>query len=213
MKIVENKSYPEYSALFIDSGGGWLPDMVRPGSPQEESSFVFFRDPVFSLSSLGQGVSVSLQDRKLNFNRDPLSVLEGYLSEGCIAVGYVSYEYSRFTEDGFTPIWNKEGETLPDMYFLFFKESDVTSGSLEDLKNILPTHYQTLKVYNPLMRIEMYSNMTKMEYLNMIRFAKEYIASGDIYQVNLSQRFTTPILSPPIFYFLNLFDVQPVPYG
>ncbi|MBF8302339.1 MAG: Chorismate binding-like protein [Candidatus Dadabacteria bacterium] len=201
------------SALFLDSGGGWLPDMVRPGSPQEESSFVFFRDPVFSLSSLGQGVSVSLQDRKLNFNRDPLSVLEGYLSEGCIAVGYVSYEYSRFTEDGFTPIWNKEGETLPDMYFLFFKESDVTSGSLEDLKNILPTHYQTLKVYNPLMRIEMYSNMTKMEYLNMIRFAKEYIASGDIYQVNLSQRFTTPILSPPIFCFLNLFVVQPVPYG
>ena len=83
MKIVENKSYPECSALFIDSGGGWLPDMVRPGSPQEESSFVFFRDPVFSLSSLGQGVSVRLQDRKLNFNRDPLSVLEGYLSEGC----------------------------------------------------------------------------------------------------------------------------------
>ena len=201
------------SALFLDSGGGWLPDMVRPGSPQEESSFVFFRDPVFSLSSLGQGVSVSLQDRKLNFNRDPLSVLEGYLSEGYIAVGYVSYEYSRFTEEGFIPIWKKEGETYPDIYLQFFKERDVISGSLEDLKNILPTHYQTLKAYNPLMRIEMYSNMTKMEYLNMIRFAKEYIASGDIYQVNLSQRFTTPILSPPIFYFLNLFDVQPVPYG
>src|SRR4030067_1039011 len=201
------------SALFLDSGGGWLPDMVRPGSPQEESSFFFFRDPVFSLSSLGQGVSVSLQDRKLNFNRDPLSVLEGYLSEGYIAVGYVSYEYSRFTEEGFIPIWKKKGETYPDIYLQFFKERDVISGSLEDLKNILPTHYQTLKAYNPLMRIEMYSNMTKMEYLNMIRFAKEYIASGDIYQVNLSQRFTTPILSPPIFYFLDLFDVQPVPYG
>src|SRR3989304_2346264 len=181
------------SALFLDSGGGWLPDMVRPGSPQEDSSFVFFRNPVFSLSSLGQGVSVSLQDRKLNFNRDPLSVLEGYLSEGYIAVGYVSYEYSRFTEEGFIPIWKKEGETYPDIYLQFFKERDVISGSLEDLKNILPTHYQTLKAYNPLMRIEMYSNMTKMEYLNMIRFAKEYIASGDIYQVNLSQRFTTPI--------------------
>src|SRR3972149_554254 len=200
MKIVENKSYPEYSALFIDSGGGWLPDMVRPDSPKEEGSFVFFRDPVFSLSSLGQGASVNFPDRKLNFNRDPLSVLEGYLSEGYIAVGYISYEYSRFTEEGFIPIWKKEGETYPDIYIQFFKESDVVSGSLEDLKNILPTHYQTLKAHKPRMRIETHSNMTKMEYINMVRFAKDYIASGDIYQVNLSQRFTIPLLTPHLSY-------------
>ena len=201
------------SALFLDSGGGWLSDMVRPGSPQEGSSFIFFREPVFSLSSLGQGASVNFPDRKLNFNCDPLSVLEGYLSEGYIAVGYISYEYSRFTEEGFIPIWKKEGETYPDIYLQFFKERDVISGSLEDLKNILPTHYQTLKAHKPRMRIETQPNMTKMEYINMVRFAKDYIASGDVYQVNLSQRFTIPLLTPPLSYFLNLFDVQPVPYG
>src|SRR3990172_4097554 len=195
MHTIEHNPSPACSALFIDSGGGWLPDMVRPGSPQEESSFVFFRDPVFSLSSLGQGASVNFPDRKLNFNCDPLSGLGGYLSEG------------------FIPIWKKEGETYPDIYLQFFKERDVISGSLEDLKNILPTHYQTLKAHKPRMRIETQPNMTKMEYINMVRFAKDYIASGDIYQVNLSQRFTIPLLTPPLSYFLNLFDVQPVPYG
>ena len=201
------------SALFLDSGGGWLPDMVRPGSPKEEGSFVFFRDPVFSLSSHGQGASVSLQDIKLNFSRDPFSVLEGYLSEGYIAVGYISYEYSRFTEDGFIPIWKKEGEAYPDMYFQFFKERDVTSGNLVDLKYILPTPSQIEGTFNSIKSIEAHSNMTKMGYINMVRFAKDYIASGDIYQVNLSQRFTIPLLTPPLSYFLNLFDVQPVPYG
>ena len=33
------------------------------------------------------------------------------------------------------------------------------------------------------------SNFTKKDYLSAIRQAKEYIACGDIYQVNLSQRF------------------------
>src|SRR3972149_962307 len=122
MKIVENKSYPECSALFIDSGGGWLHDTVRPGSPQEESSFVFFRDPVFSLSSLGQGVSVSLQDRKLNFNRDPLSVLEGYLSEGYIAVGYVSYEYSDLQRRDLSLFGKRKGKHILIYIYNFLKK-------------------------------------------------------------------------------------------
>src|SRR5690606_7486159 len=44
----------------------------------------------------------------------------------------------------------------------------------------VPEAYETLEVK---------SNVTKDQFINMVERAKEYIASGDIFQVVLSQRF------------------------
>lgn len=41
---------------------------------------------------------------------------------------------------------------------------------------------------------KLHSNMTREEYLAMVRRAKDLIAAGEIYQVNLSQKFTCPRL-------------------
>jgi len=43
--------------------------------------------------------------------------------------------------------------------------------------------------------------------------AKSYIESGDIYQANLSQRYTAQFNVPPLPYFLKFYRAQPVPYG
>lgn len=42
-------------------------------------------------------------------------------------------------------------------------------------------------------RIEIIHEMTKREYMDMVKQAKEYIASGDIFQANLSMRVSAPI--------------------
>jgi aminodeoxychorismate synthase component I len=196
------------TALFLNSKGGWL--------PEKENSFILFREPSFFLLSDGQSLKVNLQGRVMTLNRDPLSVLEGYLSEGYFAVGYIGYEYARFTEEGFIPERRKEGKMFPDMYFHFFKEADVVSGDIEDLKFHLPA--LTQRYYDSLPHGDeptkrFYSNMSRDEYRDMVIDAKNYIASGDVYQVNLSQRFTLPFTSSPLSCFLNLYDVQPVPYG
>jgi anthranilate synthase component 1 len=41
------------------------------------------------------------------------------------------------------------------------------------------------------------SNMTKDEYFEVVRRAKEYILAGDVFQVVPSQRFRRPFALPP----------------
>ena len=57
------------------------------------------------------------------------------------------------------------------------------------------------------------SNFSKTDYLSTVQRAKAYIASGDIYQVNLSQRLSTLIDLPPAELYARLRQLSPVPYG
>lgn len=196
-----------FSALFLNSGGGW--------TSGKENSFILFRNPAFSLSFNGKIATIDTSPKRLDFSRDPLSILEGYLSEGYFAVGYLGYEFSRFTQEGFLPVRVKEGESLPSVYFLFFREEDMISGNIENLRPLIPISPQEPSHPGKLADLagRPCANISKGEYIDMVRRAKGYIENGDVYQVNLSQRFTVPIKSSPLIYFLNLNDVQPVPFG
>jgi para-aminobenzoate synthetase component I len=57
------------------------------------------------------------------------------------------------------------------------------------------------------------SNFTRVDYVAAVRRAKEYIAAGDIYQVNLSQRFNVSLPMTPWQLYSVLRDVSPVPYA
>lgn len=57
------------------------------------------------------------------------------------------------------------------------------------------------------------SNFTREGYVAAIRRAKEYIAAGDIYQVNLSQRFQVPLATSPWQLYSSLRKISPVPSG
>lgn len=57
------------------------------------------------------------------------------------------------------------------------------------------------------------SNATREQYVAMVRRAQEYIAAGDIYQVNLSQRFAAPWLGSPWTLYERLRQESPVPFG
>jgi para-aminobenzoate synthetase component 1 len=57
------------------------------------------------------------------------------------------------------------------------------------------------------------SNFSRKGYLSAIERAKEYIAAGDIYQVNLSQRFELSLEEQPWEVYRRMRQVSPVPYG
>ncbi|MFH1897938.1 MAG: aminodeoxychorismate synthase component I [Candidatus Desantisbacteria bacterium] len=57
------------------------------------------------------------------------------------------------------------------------------------------------------------SNLTHEEYIQAVIKAKEYIAAGDIYQVNLSQRLMTNITVPPFELYQQLRRINPAPFG
>jgi anthranilate synthase component 1 len=60
--------------------------------------------------------------------------------------------------------------------------------------------------------LAMESNMPVERYHAMVRKAKEYIKSGDIIQVVLSQRFSTKVRSKPLDIYRALRSVNPSPY-
>jgi para-aminobenzoate synthetase component 1 len=57
------------------------------------------------------------------------------------------------------------------------------------------------------------SNFTKADYMNTVRKAKEYIKKGDIYQVNLSQRFEAELKGEPYGLYLKLRDASPAMFA
>ncbi len=57
------------------------------------------------------------------------------------------------------------------------------------------------------------SNFTKASYLNIVDKIKEYIAAGDIYQVNLSQRFTCDLCMDSFELYKRLTKINPAPFG
>ena len=57
------------------------------------------------------------------------------------------------------------------------------------------------------------SNFTRAGYLAAVGTAKGYIAAGDIFQVNLSQRFETSIAVPPVELYRRLRRANPAPFA
>ncbi|HUJ18767.1 MAG TPA: anthranilate synthase component I family protein [Nitrospirota bacterium] len=62
--------------------------------------------------------------------------------------------------------------------------------------------------------LELTPNMTKAEFESMVRRCKEYIAAGDIYQANLSQRLSAPAGDiDPLRLYAALRSVNPSPFA
>lgn len=57
------------------------------------------------------------------------------------------------------------------------------------------------------------SNFTRTAYMDAVAKAQEYIAAGDIYQINLSQRLAVPVSGDPLDVYSRLLETNPVPFA
>lgn len=64
----------------------------------------------------------------------------------------------------------------------------------------------------PDLNIEISSNTSKADYLDMVAKAKDYVAAGDIFQVVLAQRFEAEFTLPPFALYRALRRTNPAPY-
>jgi para-aminobenzoate synthetase component 1 len=56
------------------------------------------------------------------------------------------------------------------------------------------------------------SNFTREAYLKALTRIREYIRAGDVYQVNLTQRFSFPLSGEPYYLMQRLFQLNPAPF-
>ncbi len=152
------------------------------------------------------------------------------------AVGYFGYDLFRHFET--IPEVARDDLDLPDCFFVLTKvvliydhvthrlqivalvpvESNpkgaydqslaAIQGVIEQLRSSLPSEdavsSQPFTTLVP--------NMTREEYLEKVRRAKEYISAGDVQQVVLSQRFRCPTTSDPFSIYRMLRSLNPSPY-
>ncbi len=78
------------------------------------------------------------------------------------------------------------------------------------LKNPSPIHAR--RGWEPF--LELKSNCSPQVYIAMVHRAKQYIADGEIFQANLSHRFSAPTQSKPLFrLYRNLCRINPSPFS
>ena len=156
-------------------------------------------------------------------------------------VGYLGYPLRCFIEE--LPTTAHDDLKLPDCYFAFYDAivafdhlsnqvylcrseagksyANRQRWQVERLRSILQseTHCSQHRCEVPkfdfshFTKYPIRSNFSKTDYLSTVQRAKAYIASGDIYQVNLSQRLSTLIDLPPPELYTRLRHLSPVPYG
>jgi para-aminobenzoate synthetase component 1 len=124
-------------------------------------------------------------------------------------IGYFSYDLFRYLEQ-YEKLKAVDDLGLPDCWLaaydkvlIFDHQSNTWNGDVP----LRASRRQTCRVGTP------ESNMTREQYIAAVERTLEYIAAGDIYQVNLSQRFSHSFEGRPFGLFSALRNVSPSYYG
>ena len=174
-------------------------------------------------------------------NKFKIDAVDTHLPFTCGAVGYFAYDlYSHLEEIPSTALDDLD---IPDCYVPFYDTSIIfdhlkdriyiASCGFPESDNRLKRERAKRRLdaikrkidsadivvdeewarETPLKEIDLVSNFKKNEYIRIIEKAKEYIAKGDIYQVNLSQRFSCDIDLAPYMLFERLKKINPAPFA
>ena len=141
------------------------------------------------------------------------------------AIGYFGYDLKRFVEK--LPAKAIDDIGLPDCWFGFYDNLLVFDHAANEVWQVTGSESSKLRysTFPPILsglhvspdtirasRSSLGSNFTRDSYRATILRAKEYIAAGDIYQVNLSQRFQCEVGASPVELYRALRESNPAPY-
>ncbi len=147
------------------------------------------------------------------------------------AAGFLGYDLGRHFER--LPATAALDTSMPDLWFAMFDrglEIDPSSGAATLFVEELPGRALEASPGEILDRAEralerdlpplrgfdagaLESNFTADEYRAAVERVREYILDGDVYQVNLSQRFTAPFSGDAFAVAARLRSISPAPHG
>jgi len=127
-----------------------------------------------------------------------------------VVIGYFSYDLFRFLEQ-YKDLKAIDDLGLPDCHVMAFDKIHIFDHQTQQWKGEVP-ELSPARIGS--CRIgEAGAGMTREQYVASVRKALEYIAAGDIYQVNLSQRFSHSFEGSPFALFSALRQVSPSYYS
>ena len=196
------------SALTIDADGG-----VSTGFPRRERTAADLQaDPLAALDRF-----LATLPRPEPGHPFPLRVG---------AIGYLAYEFSacleprvlRAADDLRLPravlalydpllVWDAGAQRYHIVSTAQHHVRDCRAKLLERATRPAPYGEETRSVVTAVLQ----SNMTLEEYRDAIGRLHRHIAAGDVYQVNLTRRFTAPLRGDPVELFTRLMRTHPMP--
>ena len=145
------------------------------------------------------------------------------------AVGYLSYDYGRRLET--IPAMARDDRGIPDLHFglydgvaalnqrtgqLFLIGQNFQGNAesvIEHLRAIVETPNTFAELNSPPQHGLWQWNLTKVDFCAAVQDVRDYIASGDVYQVNLSQRARCAYQGDAQSLYKALRQGNPAPYG
>ncbi len=189
-------------------------------------SFIGF-DPAECIAADGKDALDGLRAKFENYRRTIKTDLTPLYAG---IVGFIGYDYGLYQEgiaaktkeDNVSDVWFGFYETIitidhftNKIHITSIATQAVVDAVYEQIKTTTATDYKS-ETTCVLDVTTLKSNFTKSDYLKAVDRARAYIAAGDIYQVNLSQKFTLEVKSNSINAFKiyeSLRDNSPAPFG
>jgi para-aminobenzoate synthetase component 1 len=199
-------------------------------------------DPFLTFTSSGTAIEIDRRGVQERLIGNPFAVLQALMREHRMeydaaipwplggAAGYFGYDLKDHVEN--LPSRAQADIDFPDCRLGFYDafivfdhhQPRVMIAGRNNAAEETVRHYMHLLTDNPrpdntdtdvcgMATGRIISNFTRAEYLTAIRRVQEYIAAGDIYQANLSQRFTARSTVPPFELYNRLRKSNPAPFA
>jgi para-aminobenzoate synthetase component 1 len=198
--------------------------------------------PWLQISGQSQEMNLSVIDDRIKFQADPFETLKTILDScrledftpslpvGAGLFGYLAYDLKDQLEN--LPRTSIDDLSLPHLYFFSPSIIIVQDRLAGQTRLCIPIQKDQGEQYIKYIRQEFFSaldkqntdsqflgnqglfesNFTQSAYEQAIERIREYIASGHVYQVNMSQRFSTDFEGDSYQLFSNLFQRNPAPF-
>lgn len=214
----------------------WL-DSALPHPERGRWSMVA-SDPRWLMLARGSSIAVRDESGLHRFEGDPVAAFAARVDTEATpaietpsdlpftggAIGYLGFELGRFIER--LPVTTIDDVRAPDLAMAWYDAALVWDGLRQSgwlvgtAEAVCALRYRLQcapprvdVVRPPSQPCDLRSNLTRPAYLEAVRRAKRYIEAGDIYQVNLSQRFSVPVQASGFDLYRRLRDVSPASFA
>ncbi len=236
--IETNLNFLEICERFLSERDIVFLDSSDETSCFSKYSFLFF-NPFFKLSYKKGRIKISLENKiKILSCDDPFLYIDRTLKKFQIqknglefpvgaCAGYISYDTGEIIER--INIKTTDQLNWPEIEFGFYKtyfvfdhsEKKIKIVSLEKSEKRISNYLNAIFSNNIVAKSiwqkrnigKIYSNFAKEGYIKAIEKIKRYIEKGDVYQVNLSQRFYSTFSGNGFSLYKKIRERNKVPYG
>ena len=235
-KIVLAEPFIDFAARFASLPGSVI--LMSGGELDCARYHILGALPWLTFSGRGRNLSVSTSEGTINYKANPFDIFRLLLDKYKMdepspeipfcsgLMGYLSYDLKDSLEK--LPRTSIDDIRLPDILFyapsiivvhdkikdetnLFIPAGNCNAGNtLDSFRGILKK--KPVKAGNNISTGEFKSGFSKQAYVEAVNKIREYVRAGDVYQVNMSQRFTAEFSGDPFELFRIFYEKNPAPF-